>query len=34
MNFDENGTLTVRVFTAGGALPLEGTQIKLTGALE
>lgn len=34
MNFDENGTLAVRVFTAGGALPLEGTRIKLTGALE
>lgn len=34
MNFDENGTLTVRAFTAGGALPLEGAEIKLTGALE
>ena len=34
MNFDESGTLKVRAFTAGGALPLEGAQIKLTGALE
>jgi ABC-type Fe3+-hydroxamate transport system substrate-binding protein len=34
MNFDESGTLTVRAYTAGGALPLEGTRIKLTGALE
>ena len=34
MNFDESGTLIVRAFTAGGALPLEGTRIKLTGALE
>ena len=34
MNFDESGTLTIRAFTAGGALPLEGTEIKLTGALE
>ena len=34
MNFDESGTLTVRVFTAGGALPVEGARIKLTGALE
>ena len=34
MNFDESGTLVVRAFTAGGALPLEGTRIKITGALE
>ena len=34
MNFDESGTLTVKAYTAGGALPVEGTRIKLTGALE
>ena len=34
MNFDESGTLTVRAYTAGGALPLEGTRIKISGALE
>ena len=34
MNFDESGTLTVRVYTAGGAIPIEGTIIRITGAAE
>ena len=34
MNFDESGTLTVRVYTAGGAIPIEGTVIRIAGATE
>ncbi len=34
MNFDETGTLTVRAYTAGGALPLGESKIRITGADE
>ena len=34
MNFDETGSLKVRAYTAGGALPLKNTRIHITGAGE
>lgn len=34
MNFDESGTMTVRAYTAGGAIPLQGTRVRVTGAME
>ena len=34
MNFDETGTLTIRVYTAGGALPIRGSTVKISGADE
>ena len=34
MEFSESGTLYIRTFTAGGALPVEGVLVKITGANE
>lgn len=34
MNFDETGSLAVRAYTAGGALPLGETRIHIAGAGE
>ena len=34
MNFDESGTLVIRAYTAGGAIPLKNGKIKVTGATE
>lgn len=34
MAFDKIGTLVVRVFTAGNALPVSGTVVKITGSDE
>jgi len=34
MKFDENGSLTVRAYTAGGALPLKNSKIRIIGAGE
>ena len=32
--YDSKGTLRIRAFTAGGALPIEGANVKLTGSDE
>jgi hypothetical protein len=34
MPFDKNGTLVVRAFTAGGALPVAGTVVRIYGSDE
>ena len=34
MNFDESGTLIIRAYTAGGAVPLKNGKIKVSGAME
>ena len=34
MNFDESGTLAIRAYTAGGAIPLQNGRVKITGAVE
>ena len=34
MVFDETGSLTVRTYTAGGALPLENTRVHIIGSGE
>ena len=34
MKFDETGSLKIRAYTAGGALPLKGTRVYITGASE
>ena len=34
MNFDESGTLIIKAYTAGGALPLKNGRIKVIGATE
>ena len=34
MVFDETGSLTVRTYTAGGALPIKNTHVRIVGAGE
>lgn len=34
MNFDESGTLVIRAYTAGGAIPLQNGKVRITGATE
>ena len=34
MNFDESGTLIIRAYTAGGAVPLQNGKIRINGAVE
>lgn len=34
MTFDESGTLAIRTYTAGGALPIRGSVVRIRGANE